>query len=159
TNTEEGENGLLNASELYEMSLRADLAFLSACNSGSGAFERGRGVQSLARALHFAGVPSVVMSLWQLPDGPTAQLVPSFYESLVDQEDLDKALQSAKVRYLQEVPHPLQAHPFNWAGLQLVGEKEAIPLPGSKGMHYLWLIAMAAGLLFWRLILARRVAP
>ena len=156
---EGGENGLLNASELYEMNLRADLAFLSACNSGSGAFNRGRGVQSLARALHFAGVPSVVMSLWQLPDGPTAELVPYFYEALVDQEDLDKALQQAKLQYLNKAQHPLQAHPFNWAGLQLVGEKAAIPVPSTHGGYYLWLVFMGAGLLIWRLILARTVAP
>ena len=148
------ENGHLNASELYEMDLKADLAFLSACNSGSGSFDRGRGVQSLARALNFSGVPSVVMSLWQLPDAPTAAMVPSFYKSLKRGVPLDKSLQNAKLKYIKKSTHSLQAHPFNWAGLQLVGATDPIAIQGTA-TNKLWPF-FVVGLLVVGFILIRR---
>ncbi|MEO0827536.1 MAG: CHAT domain-containing tetratricopeptide repeat protein, partial [Cyanobacteria bacterium J06642_9] len=66
-----GEDGLLTAGEILDMDLQAQLAILSACDTGRGQIT-GDGVVGLSRSLITAGVPSVVVSLWAVPDAPTA---------------------------------------------------------------------------------------
>ena len=58
----DGEDGLLTSAEILEMELQADLAILSACDTGRGRIT-GDGVVGLSRSLITAGVPSVVVSL------------------------------------------------------------------------------------------------
>ncbi|MEO1124649.1 MAG: CHAT domain-containing tetratricopeptide repeat protein, partial [Cyanobacteria bacterium J06639_16] len=74
-----GEDGLLTAGEILDMDLQAQLAILSACDTGRGQIT-GDGVVGLSRSLITAGVPSVVVSLWAVPDAPTAELMTAFYE-------------------------------------------------------------------------------
>jgi len=62
------EDGKLFISELYNMNLNADLAVLSACNTGAGNLEKGEGLINVSRAFTYAGVPSTVTSLWKVPD-------------------------------------------------------------------------------------------
>ncbi|MEM6592796.1 MAG: CHAT domain-containing protein, partial [Cyanobacteria bacterium P01_C01_bin.73] len=64
-------DGLLTAAEILELDLQADLVILSACDTGQGRIT-GDGVVGLSRSLMVAGVPSVVVSLWAVPDAPTA---------------------------------------------------------------------------------------
>lgn len=75
---EDEEDDILHAYELYGMKLNAQLAVLSACNTGSGKFEKGEGVMSLARGFRQAGVPNIVMSLWQVDDESTRTIMESF---------------------------------------------------------------------------------
>nr|WP_277881768.1 CHAT domain-containing protein [Leptolyngbya sp. FACHB-60] len=51
---------------------------MSACNTGRGRIT-GDGVIGLSRAFVEAEVPSVVVSLWAVPDAPTAKLMVAFY--------------------------------------------------------------------------------
>lgn len=75
------DNDLL-ASEIYAMHLNADLAVLSACETGYGKINRGEGVMSLSRAFTYAGVNATVMSLWQVDDRTTSEIMLYFYENL-----------------------------------------------------------------------------
>ncbi|MEM8809468.1 MAG: CHAT domain-containing protein, partial [Cyanobacteria bacterium P01_G01_bin.38] len=75
------DDGLLTASEILDLDLRAELVVLSACDTGSGRIT-GDGVIGLARSLIAAGTPSVVVSLWQVPDDSTAMLMTEFYRQL-----------------------------------------------------------------------------
>jgi len=70
-------DGLLTANEILDLNLKADLVVLSACNTGKGNIT-GDGVIGLSRSFMAAGVPSVVVSLWAVPDAPTAELMVAF---------------------------------------------------------------------------------
>jgi CHAT domain-containing protein len=65
------DNGLLTASEIFDLKLNAELVVLSACDTGRGDI-KGDGVIGLSRSLISAGVPSIIVSLWSVPDAPTA---------------------------------------------------------------------------------------
>jgi CHAT domain-containing protein len=119
---------------MYNMKLKAQMAVLSACNTGLGEIHEGEGVMSLGRAFAYAGVPSIVMSLWPAEDESTADLMGYFYEGLAEGQAKDEALRNAKLRFLEEIP-PSKHHPFYWAGFVVQGdagplEKGGIPVWG-----------------------------
>ena len=70
--------------QISKMKLNADLVVLSACETGYGQFEQGEGIISIARTFMYAGVPSLVVSLWQVNDVSTAKIMNSFYLNLAD---------------------------------------------------------------------------
>lgn len=113
-----GDNGLLTASEILDLKLTANLVVLSACNTGRGRIT-GDGVVGLSRSLIAAGVPSVVVSLWAVPDASTATLMTEFYQTLQSQTQPNKAqaLRQAMLKTLQQYPDPR-----DWAAFMLVGE-------------------------------------
>ncbi|MEB3828797.1 CHAT domain-containing protein [Phormidium sp. CCY1219] len=110
------EDGLLTSDEILSMNLNASLVVLSACNTGRGKIT-GDGVIGLSRSFISAGVPSVVVSLWFVPDAPTADLMRAFYRVLQDTPDKASALRSAMLDTMQQHPDPR-----DWAAFTLVGE-------------------------------------
>ena len=86
-------DGFLKISEIYNLKLNADMVVLSACSSGYGKIQKGEGPISISRAFSYAGCPSVVMSLWKVPDDVTRQIMTFFYEELMDNKRKDEALQ------------------------------------------------------------------
>ncbi|NNC82995.1 MAG: CHAT domain-containing protein, partial [Flavobacteriales bacterium] len=66
------EDGYLHAYELYDMQLQAELAVLTACQTGVGQQESSEGVISLAHSFAYAGCPSIIMSLWDVDEQSTA---------------------------------------------------------------------------------------
>ncbi|MEM6424158.1 MAG: CHAT domain-containing protein [Cyanobacteria bacterium P01_D01_bin.128] len=113
-----GEDGLLTAAEILEMDLQAQLAILSACDTGRGRIT-GDGVVGLSRSLMTAGVPSVIVSLWAVPDAPTAELMTEFYRQLSQGKSNAQALRQAMLATLATYPEPR-----NWAAFTLVGATE-----------------------------------
>ncbi|MEM8544826.1 MAG: CHAT domain-containing protein, partial [Cyanobacteria bacterium P01_H01_bin.119] len=113
-----GEDGLLTASEILDMELQANLAVLSACDTGRGRIT-GDGVVGLSRALITAGVPSVVVSLWAVPDAPTAALMSEFYRQLDQGHSKAQALRQAMLITLEQSPDPK-----DWAAFTLIGAME-----------------------------------
>ncbi|MBP0021647.1 MAG: tetratricopeptide repeat protein [Cyanobacteria bacterium SBLK] len=109
-------NGLLTADEIFDLDLQADLVVLSACDTGRGRIT-GDGVVGLSRSLISAGIPSVLVSLWQVPDAPTAELMSEFYQQLEKNPDKAQALRQAMLMTLQTHPTPK-----NWAAFTLIGE-------------------------------------
>ncbi len=128
------EDGYLNAYEIYNMKLPAELTVMSACNTGFGQLAEGEGVISLGRAFSYAGCRSVVMSLWMANDQSTSQLMDHFYENLAKGNRKDVALKNAKLQYLASAD-PLTAHPYFWAGMVAVGDMEAI---SSEDQIWFW---------------------
>lgn len=122
-----GQSEPLFVRELYSLQLNADLVTLSACETGLGKHQAGEGVISLARAFSYAGAKSIVMSLWQVNDAATKDLMTMFYENLVTGKSKDSALRDAKLKYLNTHMGE-RAHPFFWAGMVGVGSTEAIEL-------------------------------
>ena len=138
----------LTAVELSNFPLNAELAVLSACNTGFGSIKKGEGIMSLSRAFMYAGVPSTVMSLWKVPDAATSRLMTTFYEYLQQGISKDAALRQAKLDYLENTFSPEQRHPFYWAGFIATGNMSAVNT--SNSMRQLippTLVSLALGLL------------
>jgi CHAT domain-containing protein len=110
--------GLIDTSEILLFRLQAELVVLSACNTGGGDLT-GDGVNGLSRAFIAAGVPSVVVSLWSVPDAPTGQLMTIFYEEWLDGSDKATALRTAMLETMAAYPDPI-----NWAAFTLIGEAD-----------------------------------
>lgn len=121
----------LTAAELSNLPLNAELAVLSACNTGFGTIKKGEGIMSLSRAFMYAGVPATIMSLWQVPDAATSKLMTIFYEYLQQGVSKDAALRQAKLDYLANTFSPEQRHPFYWAGFIATGNMQAIKTDDS----------------------------
>ncbi|MEB3336089.1 MAG: CHAT domain-containing protein [Leptolyngbyaceae bacterium] len=112
------EDGLLTSSEILGLQLNAELVVLSACDTGRGRIT-GDGVIGLSRSFIAAGVPSVVVSLWKVPDTPTAALMTAFYQKLQQQPNKAQALRQAMLTTLKIYPEPQ-----DWAAFTLIGEAE-----------------------------------
>lgn len=129
----------LHAADLYNIPLNADLAILSACNTGTGEIKKGEGVMSLSRAFTYAGCPSLLMSLWSVPDGGTAEVVDAFLEELQQGKTKDKALQTAQLNYLKNTSSD-RLHPMYWAGLVPSGNMQ--PVAFNPTCNCWWIIAL-----------------
>jgi CHAT domain-containing protein/tetratricopeptide (TPR) repeat protein len=112
------DDGLLTASEILDLKLNAELVVLSACDTGRGRIS-GDGVIGLSRSLISAGVPSVLVSLWSVPDAPTALLMTEFYQNLQKSPDKAQALRQAMLTTMKNHPNPV-----DWAAFTLIGEAE-----------------------------------
>jgi CHAT domain-containing protein/Tfp pilus assembly protein PilF len=112
------DNGLLTASEILDLKLNAQLVVLSACDTGRGKIT-GDSVIGLSRSLISAGVPSVIVSLWSVPDAPTASLMTEFYRKFQQKPDKAQALRSATLTTMKQYPNPR-----DWAAFTLIGEAD-----------------------------------
>jgi CHAT domain-containing protein len=110
---------LLYANEIINLRLHSSLVFLSACETGMGKIRRGEGVISLARAFTYAGAKSVITTLWSVNDSGTGSLVIDFFLYLHQGKTQSEALQSAKLRQIQQ-----GRHPYFWAGFVGLGDME-----------------------------------
>lgn len=115
-------DGFLTSGEIVKMKLKAQLVVLSACNTGKGEIT-GDGIIGLSRSFIAAGVPSVVVSLWSVPDAPTADLMTEFYRQFMVSEGGDKA-QALRKAMLKIMGKPQYRDPKNWAAFTLIGEAE-----------------------------------
>ena len=113
------EDGLLTTAELLEMDLQADLVVLSACDTGRGTIT-GDGVVGLSRGLITAGVPSVIVSLWKVPDQSTSFLMTRFYENWRTSGNKAQALRQAMLTTLQQEQY---RDPVHWSAFTLIGEQ------------------------------------
>lgn len=109
-------DGWLTAQEIAELKLRAELVVLSACDTGQGRLT-GDGVIGLSRAFVGSGVPSIIVSLWAVPDEPTAILMAEFYRALKQGQSKSQALRQAMLTLKQNYPF----NPRAWAAFSLIG--------------------------------------
>ncbi len=116
----EAEDGNVFSGEIFNLELNADLAVLSACQTGRGKLSKGEGVIGLSRALVYAGARSIMVSYWSVADESTAELMTDFYQILVSQPALGArhALQQAKVNMIKKDRF---AAPYYWAPFVLIG--------------------------------------
>ena len=114
------DDGLLQAREIRNLHLNADLVTLSACDTGTGRLQGEEGIASLERAFFYAGARSVLASLWTTSDVYTTTLMRHFYHHLAEGQDEGRALQQAKLELIQQFRD--QAAPLFWAGFTLAGE-------------------------------------
>ncbi|NEO83644.1 MAG: CHAT domain-containing protein, partial [Spirulina sp. SIO3F2] len=110
------EDGFLSVREITQLDLNAKLAVLSACDTGRGELYNGEGVLGLSRAFIGAGAASVLVSLWAIPDQPTAALMTEFYRRRAAGEDNAAALRNAMLVTREQFPAP-----GNWAAFTITG--------------------------------------
>lgn len=109
------EQGFWTAREIQSNKLQAHLAVLSACQTGLGQAHEG-GMIGLARAFQLAGVPRVLMSLWNVDDTATRELMTRFVQH-ARRHPPAEALRLAMLEVRQTHPHPTL-----WASFLLFGE-------------------------------------
>lgn len=146
-NGDTAQDNFLYAYEIAHLSLRSDLVVLSACETGYGKLQAGEGMLSLARAFFYAGVPSLVVSLWEVNDASTAALMLHFYRALSDGKRKSDALRHAKLSYLEQA-QGIAAHPAFWAPFVLMGSDDPVHLKQKNANGWLvWLWPAGAVLL------------
>ena len=117
------DDGFLTALEVLRMEIPADLAVLSACETGKGRVVKGEGIVGLTRAFMFAGAPRVICSLWKVDDEATRTLMIKFYE-LWNPKDGSRGLGAAAALKEAQVfvrGHDQWKHPYFWAAWVLWG--------------------------------------
>lgn len=113
------DNGYLTTDEISKLTMEARLVVLSACDTGRGRIT-GDGVVGLSRSFLTAGVESVVVTLWAIDDGTTAELMAEFYQRLQQQPNRAVALQQAMIETRDRYPNDLS----KWAAFTLFGAAE-----------------------------------
>lgn len=114
-----GEDGLLAVGEVYNLRLNTDLVTLSACETGIGQIANGEGVLGFTRAFLYAGAERVLVSLWQVQDAATAELMLAFYERILQDPtpDYSSQLQQAKKQLIESGNY---SHPYYWSPFVLI---------------------------------------
>jgi len=110
-------DGYLNLYDLYQMRLSARHVTLSGCATGMNFVAAGDELLGLQRGLFCAGASSLLLSLWDVHDQSTAELMQSFYKGYIETGNMALSLQSAMKQLRQKNPHP-----YFWAPFVLVGQ-------------------------------------
>jgi CHAT domain-containing protein len=126
---EDAGNCVLLAMDAATLDLaQTELVVLSACESGLGVVQVGEGVLGLRRAFALAGARSVVMSLWQIPDRQTRELMAEFYRRILPgRESRAEALRKAQLTIKREYPDP-----FYWGAFVCEGDPGPLVAPGQQ---------------------------
>ncbi|MEN7546623.1 CHAT domain-containing protein [Rapidithrix thailandica] len=126
--TDDKDDGVLYSGELYNLQLNAQLVVLSACETGLGKYSKGEGIIGLTRALLYAGTKNILVSLWQVSDKSTTELMVDLYDEVLQNEFEDfssaqemhitRALRDAKLKMIEKGNF---AHPYYWSPFVLIG--------------------------------------
>src|SRR3984893_436405 len=110
-------DGYLNLYDLYQMRLDAKLVTLSGCATGMNFVAAGDELLGLQRGLFCAGATTLLLSLWDVHDQSTSQLMQFFYREFLRTGNMAGALQHA-----MHERRLLNPHPYFWAPFVLVGK-------------------------------------
>ena len=114
------QNGFLRLHDVFNLDIAADLVVLSACKTGLGKQVRGEGLVGLTRGFMYAGAPRVLVSLWNVDDAGTAEMMSIFYRLLLTEKlSPTEALRAAQKEMQAD---SRWASPYYWAGFTLQGE-------------------------------------
>jgi CHAT domain-containing protein/tetratricopeptide (TPR) repeat protein len=120
---EEGraQDGFLRLHEIFNLRLPAELVVLSACRTGLGKEVRGEGMVGLTRGFMYAGAARVMVSLWDVNDQVTAELMTKLYQGLLGKQHLSPAAALREAQLALWRDKRWQA-PYYWAAFTLQGE-------------------------------------
>lgn len=138
--------------EIYNLDLNADMVVLSSCSSGYGKIQKGEGMMSMARGFMYAGCPTIVMTLWQVSDKSSAELMSHFYKYLKQGKSKNEALRRAKIDYIH-ASDKLKSNPYFWSSFLVVGDSS--PLYGKRPIFY-WSLVVGGFVLITLLMISRK---
>lgn len=111
-----GEDGYLRMQEIENLKLKADYVNLSACETGLGKIYGGEGVVGLTQSFLLAGANGLSVSLWQVADESTSQLMTGMYRLVQEQKITHaKALTEMKRKFIRGEFGELNKNPYFWA--------------------------------------------
>ncbi len=118
-------DGILEASEVANLELAADMVILSASRRAQPTVE-GRGLVGVSWAWFAAGCPTTITSDWRATSGGSTELMITFHRNLIAQTEkragmifIPEQLRSAILKLLKIERY---SHPFYWAGFRLMGK-------------------------------------
>lgn len=120
----EPDDGRLETWEMMQLDLHAQLAVLSACDTGRGVVHEGEGLIGMSWALSIAGCPSTIVSKWRVESRSTASLMIDFYRQWLRPPNPPArfakaiALRAARLRLRSDGEH---RDPYYWSAFVLVG--------------------------------------
>ena len=121
---ENGDNGLLKASEIAQLHFNADWVVLSACNTAASDGTIGaEGFSGLAKAFFYAGTRALVVSNWPVNSAASVQLTTNSVGMAASRHSIGKAdaLRHSMLELLSK-GNVFFAHPMMWAPFVIVGE-------------------------------------
>jgi CHAT domain-containing protein len=110
-------DGWLTAFDLFSMSCQTNLVSLSGCQSGVSEVTGADDLLGLMRGFLYAGARSMLLSLWNVNDESTTELMARFYEGWRQGAPKSVALRNAMMSVREANPNP-----FHWAPFLLVGK-------------------------------------
>ena len=129
--TADGEDGLLEAWEIMKLNLRAELVVLSACETARGRAS-GEGIIGLSWALFVAGVPTAVLSQWELDSASSTECMLEFHRQIKNDLRSSRPVRSAaalRQSALRLLKGRKYNHPFYWAAFVIVGNGMGTEVP------------------------------
>lgn len=144
SDTSNKNDNYLYAFEIYNLNLNAELAVLTACETGKPTYQPGEGMISLAHAFNYAGSESILTSLWEIDEKSSTEILNYFYKYLSESKRKDEALRLAKLDYLKNADGRT-VHPQYWAGLILMGNTDPVAL--SQHPLWVWVLIMSLAIL------------
>lgn len=115
------QDGFLRVGDIYSLKLPAEMVVLSGCRTGLGKEIKGEGLMGLTRGFIYSGARRVTVSLWDVNDRATADLMGHFYRKMLGDERLQPAaaLRQAQITMLKDKHWE---NPYYWAAFVLAGE-------------------------------------
>jgi CHAT domain-containing protein/tetratricopeptide (TPR) repeat protein len=112
--------GFLLTDEVFNLHLPAEMIVLSACQTGLGKEVKGEGLVGLTRGFMYAGAPRVIVSLWNVSDKATSEMMVRLYRGVLKEHlSAAAALRAAQVQMWKQ---KRWRKPYYWASFVLQGE-------------------------------------
>lgn len=118
--TSDLEDGFLQAREIAEMNLNADMVILSACDTGLGQLNTGEGIIGLMWSVFVAGCPSTVVTQWKVKSDSTKDFVINFYNKLQRKSGISKA-EALRQTAIELIKSKKFSSPYYWGAFNVVG--------------------------------------
>ena len=116
------EDGFLEAREIMQLNLHADVAVLSACETARGRIGAGEGVIGMSWALFVAGCPTTIVSQWKVSSASTTDLMIELHRALLASDRASRSTAEAlRHAALAVRAKPAYRHPFYWSPFVAVG--------------------------------------
>lgn len=138
SNAKANEDFKLFASDIYNSSINANMVTLSACETGSGALNKGEGARSLAASFFYSGASSLTSSLWKINDAASSKIMGYYYKNLHKGQQKDLALKNAKLEYIKLNNDTKLSHPYYWSGFIITGDTVALTLNNSIWLNTIY---------------------